>query len=380
MMVSILSPELCTAVLIAAFALPLAFAIWRAVHSAGSWWRKVLSGVGHYLVIVVAQALLIVGVFLGMNREYGFFASWSDLFVEADPAAPIHDLVPIRRTKVKDIPISKDNPHPNGYLTGLTMPGTDPQYGHVPVWLPPQYFEKSAQGTRFPVLYYIGGLNDTGDHANVSMDLITPAQDLVTSRKINPFAIVFLPGRIRRGIDSECLDVGPVRHESWIMKTVLPRIESRYRVGHERGSRFIGGWSSGGYCSVNLATKYPKSFNAGIGIGGYYHPTFEGQILASVSQPLIDANSVMRRVHDNRIDRSVRFLSVLNRSDVQSWGPEKGTVISNGQIGPDAGQFYRLANGRKQFPFIVLNGGGHRGAVYMPYVQQCLEWLGQFGL
>ena len=142
------------------------------------------------------------------------------------------------------------------------MPGTDPQYSHVPVWLPPQYFEKSEQGTRFPVLYYNGGVNDTGDHGNVSMDLITPARELVKRQKINPFVIVFLPGRIRNGIDSECVDVGPVYHESWIMKTVMPQIESHYRVGHERGSRFISGWSSGGYCSANLTTKYPKTFNA----------------------------------------------------------------------------------------------------------------------
>jgi len=380
MMVSILSPELCAVVLIAAVALPLAFATWHAVRGTGSWWRKALRGLGHFVVILVAQALLIVGSFLHINREYGFFTSWSDLLGEAEPAGPVHDLVPIRRTKVKDIPVSKDNPHPNGQLVGLTMPGTDPQYSHVPVWLPPQYFEKSEQGTRFPVLYYNGGVNDTGDHGNVSMDLITPARELVKRQKINPFVIVFLPGRIRNGIDSECVDVGPVYHESWIMKTVMPQIESHYRVGHERGSRFISGWSSGGYCSANLTTKYPKTFNAGFGIGGYYHPTFEGAILSSVTQPLIDDNSVVRRVKEKKVDRSVRFLSVLNRSDVQSWGPGREPAIIDGQVGPDGGQFHRLAKGHQQFTFIVLHGGGHRNTVYMPYVQQCLEWLGQFGL
>ncbi|PWS22219.1 hypothetical protein DKP78_19530, partial [Enterococcus faecium] len=89
------------------------------------------------------------------------------------------------------------------------------QYARVPVWLPPQYFEKSERRTRFPVLFYIGGVNDTGQRANKSIDFIGPATELIKGRKVNPFVIVFLPGKIRDGVDSECVDVGPYRHETW---------------------------------------------------------------------------------------------------------------------------------------------------------------------
>ena len=380
MLISILSRKLCAAVLIAAFALPLAFVIWRAIVGRGSWWLKILRGLGHLVVILLAQALLVTGVFLYANREYGFFVSWSDLLGEVQPEAPVHDLVPIRRMKVKDIPISKSNPHPDGQLSGMMMPGTDARYAHVPVWLTPQYFEKSEHGTRFPVLFYIGGVNDTGEHDNKSIDLIGPATEFVKSRKVNPFVIVFLPGRIRNGIDSECVDVGPYKHETWIMKTVIPQIESHFRVGHERGSRFIGGWSTGGYCAANLSTKYPRKFNAGFSMGGYYHPMFENPNIARMARPFMAQNSVVRRVQERKINRSVRFLSVLNRNDVQSWGPGPQPVFSNGQVGPDGGQFHHVAKDMKQFAFIVLTGGGHRDSVYMPYTEQSLQWLGQFGL
>ena len=380
MMVSILSHKLCVAVLIAAFALPLAFVVWRAIAGTGSWWRKILRGLGHLVVILLAQALLITGVFLYTNREYGFFTSWSDLLGEVQPEGPVHDLVPIRRTRVKDIPISKSNPHPDGQVTGMTMPGADAQYAYVQVWLPPQYFEKSEHGTRFPVLFYIGGVNDTGAHDNQSINLIDPATELIKGRKVNPFVIVFLPGRIRNGIDSECVDVGPYKHESWIMKTVIPQIESHYRVGHERGSRFISGWSTGGYCAANLSTKYPRTFNAGFSLGGYYHPMFENPRIASIARPFTAKNSVVRRVQERKVERTVRFLSVLNPNDLQSWGPGREPVVSNGQVGPDGGQFYHVAKGMKQFAFIMLPGGGHRVSVYAPYAEQSLQWLGQFGL
>ena len=380
MMVSILSRKLCVAVLIAAFVLPLAFVTWRAIVGTGSWWLKALRGLGHFVVIVLAQALLITGVFLYVNHDYGFFTSWDDLLGEAEPQAPVHDLVPIRRTKVENIPISKSNPHPNGQMVGMTMPGADSQYARIPVWLPPQYFEKSEQGTRFPVLYYIGGVNDTGERDNVSIDILDPAVELIKSKKVNPFVIAFLPGRIRNGVDSECVDVGPYKHETWIMKTVIPQIESHYRVGHERGSRFIGGWSTGGYCAANLSTKYHRMFNSGFSLGGYYHPMFERTPIADMARSSMAENSIVRRAQERKVNRSVRFLSVLNRSDLQSWGPGRHPIVANGQIGPDGGQFHHVAKGMKQFTFIVLHGGGHRNTVYMPYVQQCLEWLGQFGL
>ncbi|GAE71627.1 membrane protein [Cutibacterium acnes JCM 18916] len=136
------------------------------------------------------------------------------------------------------------------------------------------------------MLFYIGGVNDTGQRDNKSIDFIGPATELIKGRKVNPFVIVFLPGKIRDGVDSECVDVGPYRHETWIMKIVIPRLESHYRVGHERGSRFIGGWSTGGYCAANLSTKYPRAFNAGFSLGGYYHPMFENPRIATWPDPL----------------------------------------------------------------------------------------------
>lgn len=55
-------------------------------------------------------------------------------------------------------------------------------------------------------------------------------------------------------------------------------------------------------------------------------------------------------------------------------------MVLNGQVGPDGGQFYHVAKGMKQFTFILLTGGGHRVSVYTPYIEQSLQWLGQFGL
>jgi hypothetical protein len=107
---------------------------------------------------------------------------------------------------------------------------------------------------------------------------------------------------------------------------------------------------------------------------------FENPRIANMARPLMANSSVVRRVQERKIERSVRFLSVLNPNDLQSWGPGRVPVVSNGQVGPDGGQFYHVAKGMKQFTFILLTGGGHRVSVYTPYIEQSLQWLGQFGL
>ena len=70
------------------------------------------------------------------------------------------------------------------------------------------------------------------------------------------------------------------------------------------------------------------------------------------------------------------FCPCFNPNDLQSWGPGRVPVVSNGQVGPDGGQFYHVAKGMKQFTFILLTGGGHRVSVYTPYIEQSLQWLG----
>lgn len=378
LIVSILSTRLALLVAGMAVAVPIVWAIWRGVRGGRKWWTRLLRGVGTLLVVLLAQILALSAVFLHVNQTYGFYGSWSQLMGETN-VVPDHDLVPIPRTEVKRIPISRDNIHPDGLLSGIMMPGTDARNSRVPVWLPPQYFEKSQSRTRFPVLYWIGGLGDTGERDDISVPLVGPALSLVKSAKVTPFVIVFLPGVIRTGVDTECVD-GVVPHQTWIMRTAMSRVEKHFRVSRSRGARFVAGWSSGGYCAANLLTKYPSTFSAGFSLAGYYHPTFEGNTLSMARQNIIDANSPIHLVRTGRVPKNIHLLSVLSKTDTQSWGKAAGPEHAHGQIWADSSEFYSLARGMKQFSFIILPSGGHLPSTYAPYATQCLEWLGQYGL
>ncbi|WP_245306493.1 alpha/beta hydrolase [Acidipropionibacterium timonense] len=379
-MIDILSPGLALAVAVLAVLVPVGVGVVAAIRGRGlSTPRRIGRGIGTFLVVVLCQALGLVAVFLHVNNTYAFYTSWEELLGEA-PAAPTHDLVAIASPSIKKVPITTRNPHPDGMLAGIEVPGTDRAYSHVPVWLPPQYFEKSEARTRFPVLYWIGGVNDTGDHDLQSIPLVGPASTLVKSAKVNPFVIVFLPGKIRAGQDTECTDIGGINHQSWIMRTVRDRIEKHYRVGRTRDSRFVAGWSTGGYCAANLTSKYPNDFKAGFGLAPYYHPTFEGATLAKVTPRIVADNSPLARVKAGKVDSRVRFLSVMSKLDRSTWGDASNPVVENGQVWADGQDFWNHAHTLKQYEFILLPSGGHGTATYIPYLSQCLRWLGQYGL
>lgn len=370
---SILSPSLADGMVVLAILLPLAIGVICVGRAAGTWWRRVLKGVIGCVVVLACQGIALVAVLLQVNQSYGLYTGWGQLFGQQAPA-PHKDLVSIRHSAVRRIPISRNNPHPDGVWSGIDVEGTDPMYSHLPVWLPPQYFEKSQAHVSFPVLYWVGGLNDTGEHANLTVPVTGPAGTLIKARQVNPFAVVFLPGRIREGQDTECTNIGGIDHQSWILDTVMPKVEKHFHIGHTRGQRFIAGYSTGGYCAANLTSKYPDKFNAGFGLAPYFHPLFDPPQSTQTTPLLISENSVMDRVRSGHVARDVKFLSVISKADKQSWS-DPG---SKGEI--DGEEFWEKTRSMSQYSFMLLKQGGHTTGTYVPYVSQSLEWLGQYGL
>ena len=112
----------------------------------------------------------------------------------------------------------------------------------------------------------------------------------------------------------------------------------------------------------------------------YYHPTFEGPALSKVTPQLIADNSPLARVKEGNVDSRVRFLSVMSKRDRSTWGDVDNPLMLNGQVWSDGQDFWNHAHALKQYEFIVLDQGGHGTGTYVPYLRQCLRWLGQFGL
>jgi uncharacterized protein (TIGR02145 family) len=147
------------------------------------------------------------------------------------------------------------------------------------IYLPPSY--NTSPTTRYPVIYYLHGAG--GDENAMTGYVNSFVDPYITQKKVPECIVVFPNG----GSDAFFLDSGLVyknqnyNPDSYIIKELIPHIDSTYRTINDRKSRAISGMSMGGYGTWHFAFKYPQLFCAAgpFSAGGPYfnsHPVYTG--------------------------------------------------------------------------------------------------------
>jgi enterochelin esterase-like enzyme len=251
-----------------------------------TWGR--LAGLGARTGAAVLVILLVVTTVLdAVNRHYQYVPTFSALF------GPVsRDLVEHPRSQIAAV-----RPAPPQTATGAAVVATStaplppmpphgvveeqqvggPASGVAPrrtfVYLPKEYFDPHDPTRRFPVLYLLHG------SPGVSADwlrgaFVDQAMDyLIQTGALQPF-IVVLPdvnGGYTR--DTECQNVvGGPQTETYLATDVVDWTDSHYRTIGDRGSRAVGGLSTGGYCAFNLVLKHLDRFSAIVSHSGTFGP------------------------------------------------------------------------------------------------------------
>jgi S-formylglutathione hydrolase FrmB len=134
----------------------------------------------------------------------------------------------------------------------------------IAVWLPPSY--AAAVDRRYPVIYWLAGYAGTGEQ----MFSGTPWQpglgdrlDRLAAAARMGEAIVVAPDCFTRWGGAQYLDSFAIGdYETHVVREVIPAIDARFRTIAARGSRAIGGKSSGGFGALVLAMRNPDLFSA----------------------------------------------------------------------------------------------------------------------
>jgi enterochelin esterase-like enzyme len=161
----------------------------------------------------------------------------------------------------------------------VEAPGVAPAPLRVRVLLPPHYDAKAAIG--YPVLY----VNDGQDMEAV--DLQATLASLYAQGTIRPAIIVAIdmpPDRMGAyGLSDRAQSrsvvaqtkYGPVgmhahAYSEWLVKTLVPMIDARYRTRTAPDGRTVLGWSLGALNAFNLGWQYPEVFAR----AGAFSPSF----------------------------------------------------------------------------------------------------------
>ncbi|HKB29703.1 MAG TPA: alpha/beta hydrolase-fold protein [Streptosporangiaceae bacterium] len=256
------------------------------------WRRLATPRPGHVLaragLLLAAQVSVMLVIFLSVNRSFGFFASWSDLFGTNNTTGQI--VAPRHQNGGQPAPIQSPG---TGELAARTPPGlprtgqgsllTAPggtagsRYGRLQpvridgvrsgisaaayVYLPPQYFWPAEAGRTLPVIVVISGhVTTAGDPYSAASLALTAAQE-ITARRARPAIYVMLSASAAGRRDLGCLDVpGGPQAATFFAQDLPSAIESSYPASRVAAGWAVLGDAAGGYCALSLAMAHSDRF------------------------------------------------------------------------------------------------------------------------
>jgi S-formylglutathione hydrolase FrmB len=143
----------------------------------------------------------------------------------------------------------------------------------VRVYLPPSYFQPTARGRRYPVVYLLHGW--PGSEGNwFGLGRAAETADSLIADGVIPELILVCPhgggpGLLGRSLYINSAD-GSSRMEDFLARDLVRWTDSTFRTRPERAARAIAGLSDGGGAAVNLAFKHPDVFGGCASMSGEF--------------------------------------------------------------------------------------------------------------
>jgi enterochelin esterase-like enzyme len=139
----------------------------------------------------------------------------------------------------------------------------------IRIYLPPGYAESKE---RYPTVYFGDGIEYI-DRAHAAII----ADNLIADRRMRPVIMVFV-APVDRMKEYRMNDA----YINWLVKELVPAVDSKYRTVAAAGSRAIGGASLGGLISAYAAYRHPEIFGNVIGQSSAFQVN-AGRIIADYS-------------------------------------------------------------------------------------------------
>ncbi|UCG46348.1 MAG: alpha/beta hydrolase fold domain-containing protein [Phycisphaerales bacterium] len=132
-------------------------------------------------------------------------------------------------------------------------------------YLPPNYDADSSK--RYPVIYWLHGLNGSPASANPIVDRLDKA---IRGGTAPEMILISCTDPTKRSMWTDSKD-GKVPVETVIVKELVEHVDSTFRAIAERRGRAIEGYSMGGYGAAFLGFKYPERFGVISILSGALH-------------------------------------------------------------------------------------------------------------
>jgi enterochelin esterase-like enzyme len=249
---------------------------------------RLVAGPGLVRRLATGLAVLLVafGAVVQANAQYAAFPTVASMFADQDlTAGPITAVTGGQRSAAAKVPATTEarwdppsNLPAHGSVYNVAIPGTVSGYhaDKAYVYLPPAYLA-DPRGTNLPVLVMIHG-RPGGPGSWISSGNLAQTMDGYASRHRGLAPVVIMPD-LSMGASAWplCLDSKVARSATYLAVDVPAWARTTLGAG-TAGSRqwAIGGLSSGGTCSMQLAANYPQIYPTFLDMSGETEPTIHG--------------------------------------------------------------------------------------------------------
>ena len=340
--------------------------VWRRAPRSSRWPAPVI-----LVAVLVGQGAAVAAVAVDVNRDYGFYPSWSSLFGTglAPPVVAQGVRLGLNGQVAPHRPLLRvsDPATGTGRYEQVSLKGSLSGFTQkVIAWLPPQYGDRRYLTTRFPVVMVLGGADVRIATVVDRLDFATMASEEIRSGRVAPFVAVFPEINVALPIDTECTDFpGGPQAFTWLNQDVRNWATSTLRVATDSQRWSVMGWSTGGYCAALLHLRAPDRFGAGASVEGYFSPepdsttgNLAGLLKAS---PAFAHESSPTWLIKNRPPPNVHLLVMTSQQDPQSR--------------PQSLEFLRQVHDVPGIQPYVVRGLGHTLDAYAAVAQPILGWL-----
>ena len=255
----------------------------------------------------------------------------------ADPVNPNIKLRARTSASMVDVPAEspgiwevRDVPHGSVEINWQKSTAINGETRWFWVYTPPGY-EKSAS-QRYPVLYLFHGSNDTAGgwtlagHANFILDNLLAEKKAVPMIIVMPFGHA-VPFGARGQVSNTDL------YEKYVLKDVMPLVESKYRVKAGRENRAIAGLSMGGGQTIAIGFRHLDLFSA----IGAFSAAIPGDFEKEFGQTIANSKDVNAKLkvfwfacgkQDSLFERSQKFSDMLDAHQIKhTFRPSEGAHV-----------------------------------------------------
>ena len=345
-------------------------------------WRIAVARKVVFRVLAACLAFVAAMAFgvLAVNKYYGYYQTWSAMIADVTQqgvaaASGVPHVNPASGSKSGTLDGNRDVfkvAQQQGYLMRLVVTGPRSHITRaVYVFLPPQYFQAAYRAYRFPVIELIHGQPGQPQDWITVVGVTDTFNRLLADNAAQPAVLVMPDANGGQQVSLQCLNqVGGPQDLTYLAVDLPTQIAGSLRVLPPGPGWGLAGYSEGGFCTANMALRYPHRYGFAGVLSGYFTPD-DNELASRLVNPF-GGNTRLREQNTPRDEiQKLPVSAVIPRFWLGAGAADRQDVA-----GTEA--FWReLRQRQDDAPLTLTPGGGHTMTTWRAQLPPMLTWMTQ---